>query len=241
MNSDLTIKRQFLLGGFNSEYTLECEISDEELQMLYTSIILDLIPKEAFEDDCLTDLKGRDQQKLECKKEWQMTGEELLFIAGTITEEENVTDEDEENDKKEEKVILKDKDFTLRFHTKFGEFYDTHVRHDLKIVQPLTINQTLYPKRLPESTKIQALRLGIDVFHCRRVIAAFGFTPIVTENLIIECYNNQLNLTIKAEDLKKKNSLPLQKNELLNRLSVIIKKLCSIDIILDYTNKISQH
>lgn len=230
MESSLDLHRQLLPPGYAAEYRLRCPLPRHRMAVLADLLLTTVVPPAALRGEALVDCKGRDAQPpaAEVPERWRPRGEELFFAAGKLTVGSGEAARLEE--------------FAAAVHSSFLAFEGAHhIRHATETIRsrelpsfvPLPALGRVFPLELT------ALRAGLELFESRRFSVSLGFTPIVTQSLWIECYDNTLYLTITAEGLRPRSELPLSRSELGERLDAITLGLCGVRWTEDYIARLN--
>jgi hypothetical protein len=170
------------------------------------------------------DLKGRDATRLineELPSSLRPSGEELAFIAGEIPNDSG--------------------NFQIRLQSSFKQFAGAHhILHDTKLVYrgdlPAAFRPSIIARVFP--LRITHFRLGFEFFKSSFMSLLFGFAPIVNETLLLEADTKTLNILILAEGAKKRDILPLSRNDLFNKLGQVLAQSLKLDICQDYRSKL---
>lgn len=223
MNSTLNFKKQFIFGGYNAEYQLHSKIKPSGIARLTDYILNVVLPAPTLSGGILLDLKGKDFPVAKGSEELL---EEIFYVSGEAPQTQ-ILDDDPNS---EQTVYV---DFTLQILSEFDSFEGNHhIKHRTKIIRSSELPDYLSVGQLGRvfPLKINTLRLGLEVFQSRCFFASLGFAPIVTQTLQISCCKEDLNISITAENLKNKTVKPLQKDDLLNKISFITEELADISI-----------
>ncbi len=232
MESTLEIHKQFLLGGYAARYTLSCRLPTFHISVLTDLALKLLVPESALAAEPIRNLKGRDAQPAaeDLPAPWRPRGEELFFAAGKLflpsTAAERLSD-----------------DFEVRVLTTFLDFQGSHhIRHSVHMERSPALPPFFRIERLGRAfpLEIQAVRVGLELFESRRYAASFGFSPTVTQTLQLECYGDLLKITVTAESLRRRDTLPLAADGLIDRVDRIALQLCGKKLSDDYRSKLDR-
>ena len=179
-------------------------------------------------------MKGRDAQNLiirDIPANEMPTGDEIFFLSGSYP----VTLHSEEISNSASHMH-REEDFSVGIYSGFSEFEGAwHILHNTNINfhGPAPDDLALpYLSGSPEVI-VNRARLGIDLFQSHS-FAFFGFAPFVAQTLLIEIDREFLYLRIEAERLKAKNILPLQREEIIKKLSNIFERFAEFNLLEDY-------
>ena len=235
MESNFSIKKNILFGGFSSTYTIShnSELSESDKLNFAVKCLHQLLPSEVLRNKIIKDFKGRDANNLinhSIAAKLRPTGDELFFILGSAQSQS------QENDKESDSEVVEPEEFSYRIDTIFHEFLGRkHISHSCKSQSYGPLPEALLNKHLdPDpNVKVEALRVGID-FYNAHLFGFLGFAPEVTQTLLIELYQSHLTILISADRLKSKDELPLQQNNTFQILHEILKDMFNFDLNKDY-------
>jgi len=228
MKSQLIHGKRLFPYGHTSTYTLEAELPKDAGSILAHQIITNLIPEEVLRGNELQDLRGRDPNLPLINQTSTIRDYELLFITGIIIPGENGAEEEEPEN------------FTLQITTPFNHSAGIHhIIHKVEIVRAGALPEDIPLKLLTKalSIEIDYLRFGLELYESRLVSGLLGFSPIITQRLLIEFYQGVLHLKIIAEALKKKGVLPLQREGLFEKVREVVKVANGVDLFTEYNLK----
>lgn len=237
MQSSLQLRRNLLFGGYSAEYNIseECTLNSEERQKFAWALLHEILPKDAAAGRNLRNIKGRD--KLNLIDEAIVisdlpTADELFYVSGTAREPlEDSIEQDEEVDEKY---------FFYSINTQFLAFVGSNNIDQSIVIKksgpvPSTLEGSNY--HFVESANIGTLRLGIDLFSAH-IFGFLGFTPEVTQTVLLELNGSELLFRISADRLKKKDEIPLQTDNFLDRLSKVFSDFFQFDLKADYISRL---
>ena len=236
MHTSLDLKRPLFPFGFSAEYKLEADMPRFQMPLIIDFSLRRLLPAAAAAGNGeLSNLKGRDPAALindAISSDDKPQCDEIFFLSGFRFVEECRSPDGSEN--------YSMQPFALRMHTVFKEFIGAH-----RIVYTVQeIREGAFPEEVPTLDLGRAfplaprlMRVGIDLFKSRFLAAALGFTPVVSESLLLECSESSFCMQIRAEGLSEKSSLPLQHEGMLEKLNYIIGSVLNFNFVEDYKKK----
>jgi hypothetical protein len=239
MHSKAIVERTFFPFGFTAEYSAALDITSPKLNRFTELVIKELLPPGALAGESLLDTKGRDPQELindSIPLNLKPHTEELLFANGRII----VPSEAESSDQTEAEA-REPQAFTVSVNTAFEEFEGaSHIRHRVSISRGGALPE-VFP--LPElvallQAEISHLRCGIELFRGHFISSMLGWAPSVAETLLIEGGPERIQIKIVAERLERRDSPPLQRDNLLGKLDKITRETLDFKLVDDYLNKV---
>lgn len=230
MQSTFSTKRRFLIPGHTVNYLFESPLPPFILPDLADRCIKNLLGPIVKKGSALTDIKGRDPQRLLTTVEGNLTpqGEELCFVAGKL-----LTLEDAKTPYKP---------FTVSLLTNFLDFQGPHhIRHTTE-----ERKSAILPRSFPLTDigravliEINHLRIGLELFRSRFFSGMLGFAPTVNQVLLIEANRDSIKVNIQCETVQRKEALPFEKDNILKALDGILNSLLGFKLIEDYVEKLS--
>ena len=220
---------QLLPFGYCAEYSLTIAIKKWELPEIVSHIYDDLLCPIVEAAPKLKDVKGRDiSQALIPISQTPKEGE-LFYIGGKVYSAE------------QSNGSYLEEPFSLSLVTNFDSFEGSHhIIHQSKIERrgplPESITFKTVGKVFPLS--ILNMRLGLQFFRSKFITSMFGFSPSVTETLLIDCSTEEFNLWYKKEGQQTKEFPFLESHNLSTELNKLTEMLFSFNVIDDYNNKI---
>jgi hypothetical protein len=211
-NSQVTIKRNWLLGGSITEFTHSQNINPVELSKL-THNILRVIKAQLFKDNShtteLTNIKGRQKADKLLTTLPPPVDEELLQIAGEIATSS-------------ERDQFNWEPFNFSCQTNFKGFEG--VRSIL--YAPHLVRSAAVPEWYPwwllgagAPIKLGHLRVGLELFTSKFALTRLSFMPIVTETLLLDASDTTLSIKLLTEQPRAVPSNPFKSNPLLASIS----------------------
>ena len=218
--------RSWIFGGFESEYVVKRPLKKLNVPDFIDRIVHDLIPKEAFTEEILTDIKGRDPQNISSRS-WPLDllprSDELAFFSGKM-----FTDVLDDGG-------LASKPFTVSILTEFCDFVGAHhITHRCRVKRenfPDFILLRNIGRIFP--IEIETFRFGVDIFQSRLSTFFLGYTPTVNQGLYIEYLAEELSIRIYGERLKTREERPLSET-ILPKLDRVTADLLGFSIVDDY-------
>ncbi len=237
MKSELKANKRLFLREYSLEYEATFEITPKRACLLADTCLRKLLPKEVFRGEPFRDLKGRDAQVL-LLDGFPTTslphGQELAFLSGELYESE----EDLKNPRE------KRPSFEVSITSPFDEFIGNHhISHRATMTK-----SELFPEFLPvrltgfcAPLKINSMRFALETFESKVSFASIGYSPVVTQRLLLDLIGDTLKVLITAEDYRKTKSLPFEETGELGLVSQAIQKISGNDLLSDFLNKVQEH
>jgi hypothetical protein len=237
MKSSLSLSWQLFPPGYSAEYSLAGAVPSQRLPTFVDSCLNKLLPGEAFLQQTLTDLKGRDLSDPASKDlppSDKPQRDELFFVGGEWFSEKEAQDAEKEEAK------LTPHPFTLQAYTVFDQFVGAHhIVHKVEFENSGQLPPDTAPRLIAKITpiRLKVFRLGLEVFESKLFASMLGFAPAATQTFFIESDEASFRLELTAEGLKSRSSLPLASNNLLNRLQAIMLQIFQFNLLEDYSIK----
>lgn len=203
------------------------------LQGLVFRCLNELLPSAALQGGEISDLKGRDFQSVidpGIPPEYMPVGEELAFAAGRV-----YLDPDD---------LVKGapksgggEPWELRLSSTFKEFSGTHhITHRSSLARRGELPQFVALADIATAVpvRLERFRLGLELFQSRFLYGMLGYTPTVSQSLLIEADEKRIFLKIFAEALKAPDVRPLQADGLFEKLSAILRDELGFDLEKEY-------
>ena len=237
MKVSLNLRRKLIPFGYACDYQLETALKAFDLPLLVDRCLSDLLPIFVRADGNMLDVKGRDPQLVlstHTPPELLPLGEELVFVSGVA-----FLNEDE---LKSGSYVVGStgRSFELRLSSAFKEFSGSHhITHSSALRRegalPGFVELGEIARVFP--LELEHFRLGFDLFQSRFVSNMLGFAPAVSQTVLIDADRQNLRIRILAEALVKRSSLPLERDNLLGRLSAVTSAVIGFDLACDYALK----
>ena len=209
--SSLTARRTFLPPGYTTSYSASLCCSTQ-LDAQFLELIDSVLLQPIISTNLLTDLRG-------C-----LADQAICTLTGTI-------------DNGSEQLPL-----TFSITTKFYDFPSRNeIRHQHATLSNAELATTLSaPTTLSEigalpGLAIERISIGIELFTSTILTRLSGFGPIAAERVVLELLATKLQISIEAEALATTMSLPLLRDDILGKLTAIIKSRYQFSLISDYT------
>lgn len=218
--------------GYRTHYSLTSRLEHEQLPPLAAELTGLINRYSSDPRDILVDLKGRDPSaalELTLKPEAVPTREELLHLEGEI-----VLPALDEADEDTDTVTHP---FYAELYSQFLDFDGPlHIRHRVSEARSELIPADLTFRDLSSAlgVRIDYLRFGLEQFRFNKLSAAFGFAPVVSQYLLLECTACELRLEILAEGLRDRKHLPFSKQGVIDELDRALAATPGIRLIADY-------
>lgn len=223
-SAELTLKRNWILGGYSSEFSLSISLSPDQI-----SDILDCATRALRTHICqdgefrdLSNLKGRDPlEPLLLTGAPPPASEELFAVGGRIAtgaEHDQFTWEP----------------FHYSCSTRFARFEGARtIIHSAHTTRTPTIPEWLPWWLLGAAAPIEPsfFRLGLEFFTSRFVITRLSFVPIVTDTFLLEVVGTTLSCKLKIERPYWKPTNPFEAIPLLRELSDGLLRVCGISLL----------
>ena len=231
MQSSLKVKKPFYLKTYASQYKFSAALAEYTLPALVDSCLSTLLPEKVFGSDKIIDIKGRDKSAFINSKQaesYPARGDEFFYAAGKLISGKSHQGKDLEES------------FWCSLNSRFDSFDEPHhIIHSASRASsdslPEYVDSRLVGKLFP--VRLEYFRLGLSLFESRYTVM-LGYAPVATQNLLIEADNENIHLEISAEALPKKDSLPLEKEDLLMKLDNVLKEILEFDLMSDYQQKL---
>lgn len=230
MKSSLEITRNLVSFGFTVDFSLRVPLTPAALPLLVQAILQQVLPPEIATLSTIRDVKGVDRELIRevLKPDGTVYDQEILFVSGTVPS----PDEPEEGEDTDPDV-LNPVPFEIGVHSVFSEFVGSHhIDHTLRrrITPDFLSGTTLLELLQLPDLSLKSFRGGLDVFTPSRFGGLLGITPTVTETFLISATDQECQLVIRAEGLKKRTDLPLQKFEYFSRLKAVFLEILQVDL-----------
>jgi hypothetical protein len=127
--------------------------------------------------------------------------------------------------------------FDLCCYSPFTRFEGAHhIVHSLEIHRTGALPSWLAPRLLgcAAPIKLRYFRFGLEHFRTRRTFASLGYTPQITESLLLDCCSNTLSLRMTVESDSRKAENPFDRVTQLGLFAKVLRQTSGIDIEGDY-------
>lgn len=231
------LRKKFFPSGFTADYELDVAMDRHAIPDLVDRAINGLLPAEATRRREVTDLKGRDPQSLldpATPAEHLPRGEELVFVAGRVFTDDSQLAAGKLSDP------LRGESFEMRLSTVFKQFSGHHhIVHSTTLERGGARLDGIDVSEVGRAAPvvISRFRLGMELFRSRFMAGALGYTPTVSDALMLEASGESLRVRIWAEAMKNRSDLPLSRDGLFDKVSSLVKDITGFDIAADYRSK----
>lgn len=230
VRSMLKVRKRLLPYGYEASYELEASLNPAQLSLFADGCITDLLPAEALRKGKIVDFKGRDRLQSagpEAPQAFQ-NGDELFYLEGKVLALE------------EETSPPADSPFIFALTTHFSGFLGAqHIEHGVELQRqgelPAFVQFANAARAVP--IELRCMRLGVNLFRGKYLSSFLGFSPVVTESLLIHAIGSRLHLRIEADSLPTRSTLPLAKGDLLQRLNALLLSIFEFSVIDDYQRR----
>lgn len=234
--SSLSTNWRFFPLGFACEYLFSTPLVKFQLSEVTDYILRHFIPAGLLEAPAVTDLKGRDAGRMIACDEYHHrvpARDELLYLAGELYFP-NL-------DAAAAEPGLVTEGFEVSLRTPFKEFEGSqHIVHSVETTRhgalPDYVPLRCIGRIIP--AKVTVLRFAIDVFHAKFFSSFIGFSPVVTQSLLIDADTQNFALQIAAESLPKRDTLPLKRLDYFDGVAELLRELFNFDFRADYQEKL---
>ncbi|RIL12642.1 MAG: hypothetical protein DCC75_00025 [Proteobacteria bacterium] len=236
MEHSFNIKHKLLPYGYAVEYQLKLDLKRFTLPLVVDGCLKDLIPDQAYQEQLLMDIKGRDPMNLidhniseTCKPD----ADELIYIAGELLAcEAQLPVTGWQGSKLP---------FEVRVNTRFKEFVGAkHISHSLQVERKGALPHDIPIRELGWvfPVRIKNFRLGVDFFASPFLSNWLGFTPTVFQTLLIEADESAVNLKIISEGMKSRSAPPLP---VMDQVCSVMKQALGFSIEEHYQSALSSN
>ena len=215
---NLSRKRNWLSPGWHSIFELTAELDGSSASIAIDALSRLLAAQLANARE-LIDLKGADSGI------YQGGSGPLIRVAGNCF---LPAEPDQEVREKEP--------FSLELNTQYKEFnLAGSIVHTTKLERKGPLPHSIPLKNIGRvfPLDVEQFEVGIDFYKTKRY-PLVGVSPVVTETLKIKCTKNQLELSIDADQLQTKETLPLARWGLFDDLSKILAQSFALDLRANY-------
>ncbi len=202
----VSVKRRLFPFGFETIHSFAVESSPVKLSAFCNACAQHLIPAAAFSGGELRDIKGGDPAE---------HGDEGWLISRAAHENELFYVEGE---------LLNEK-FSLALTTPFVRFEGNHhiifkgsVLEHGELSQHLPLTNAFPRIALLIPLRIAYMKISLDIFKSSRA-SVLGFSPVVTENVLIEGSDSTIRVRILSEGRAEVTRGPLENREITEALS----------------------
>ncbi|MCB9029478.1 MAG: hypothetical protein H6619_00365 [Deltaproteobacteria bacterium] len=181
-----------------------------EITAAQQSILLDRCLRELLNQELLLSSSAIDIKGIDSKSK-----EKLLSIRGEVFLSETERDP-----------------FELDILTHFQEFDGVHhIKHSLEEIRAGSLPNFVQTQNLGRVFPLNLTEwsIGLEIFESRRTLV-LGYAPQATQSLEIKCSVDKLEIEISTESQEKKETLPLQKLNLLEKLDKILSDVINLRI-----------
>lgn len=237
MKADLKIHRDILFGGFSAEYSVTLGLETDSTKLLrFAEGFLKVLPQEIIKQREVQDIKGRDAGNLinrSVPPGFLPVGDEYFYLGGILKGPE--PDEDEDVPAEEGET------FFISLNSKFADFSGSmHIVHNSIISSGGGIPENFSLRDISEDLEadIEVMRAGIDLFESHR-LSFVGFAPQVTQTFLFEAGPEMIQIKITGERLKTRNSLPLERDDLIVKINNLLVSVFDFNLITDYKSRLN--
>lgn len=235
----LKIRRTFLPWGYGIEYCFNSQLDQKKLNRLTAGCINRIIPELGRPNDEIEDLKGLQVSRLSLTQLSlpQSPSNEIFFLSASMPPLPSDAQDEASEEQQESAPPLK---LHLSVRTEYkGLLKKGHVAHRLAISRSPAVPNEIFIRdliELPDVT-IDYFSLGAEIFYPQFFSSALGLAPLATEKFSMQASAEKLTMTIESVGLKNRNTLPLQKNQLFNKLSKLLTATLDFDLTSDYLKR----
>jgi hypothetical protein len=229
----LELRKNWILGGYSSTFVSSSELSDVGLCDLVDGCLRTLLPVVCPENGKteLLDFKGRNQLDEILPGLPAAHKDELFRIGGECAVEQ-------------EKEGFAWDHFDLCCYSPFARFEGTHhIVHSIEIKRTGAIPAWLPPRLLGSAApiKLRYFRFGLEHFQSRRTFASLGYTPQITESLLLDCCSNTLSIRMTVESDSRKVENPFERVPQLRIFAEVLHQSAGIDVQTEYMRDLREN
>ncbi len=223
MQNRATIRQNLFRGTFHSEIQISIPMPALGLSLIADSMVRSLLPQAAYSQGEVHDCRGADAGRWREGK--QSNQYELLFrVAGDYFSQGEIPAQQIPNT------------FEIRVESAFARFEGSHhIVHQLGLHEkgglsdylPLAIAMRDIGRLVP--MRLKRIDLGMEFFESKRYMV-FGFAPVVTEYFTLSATSETLALSIGADSLPSRESVPLSRSEYFEKLRRLLLECCNFDL-----------
>lgn len=236
----LKVRRTFLPWGYGIEYCFNSQSDQKKLNQLAAGCINRIIPELGRPNDEIEDLKGLPVPRMKPTKLFlpKPLANEIFFLSASMPPlPSDKQDEDLEDQQESSPPAIQ---LQLSVTTEYkGLLKKGHVAHRLAISRSPAVPNEIFIRdliELPDIT-IDYFSLGAEIFYPQFFSSALGLAPLATEKFSMQGSAEKLIMTIESVGLKNRNTLPLQKDQLFDKLSKLLTATLDFDLTSDYLKR----
>ncbi len=222
----LELRKNWILGGYSCTFDSTSQLTDPAVCDLVDGCLRTLLPGvcsgNAYTE--LVDFKGRNPFDELLPGLPTAHKDELFRIGGDCAVEE-------------ENQGFSWDCFEVCGYSPFARFQGTHhIVHSLEIARTGALPAWLPPHLLGSAAPIRLryFRFGLEHFHSRRTFASLGYTPQITESLLLDCSSNTLRMRIAVESDSRKIEDPFDRLPHLRVWANLLFQISGFDIQNEY-------
>ncbi len=229
--SELTRKRGWLLGGYDSLYQLNIPLATHSHIAILDFLSNHLLPlvTRVEQDFEILNFKGRDSAQVAPKAIGKIAprNNELL----TVNLELLNPDSSRTNEELDANYSLT----TTYLGTNSGK-----IKHALKIERSSDLPAGLSAAHLCRlvPAQVKQFRFGVNEFRNSFVGASLGYSPSIFRSFLIDANEGNLTLQLKEEKQRSLNDLPWGDSPILQQAHVMLLRICDFPLIEELQNKI---
>jgi hypothetical protein len=214
--TQLTTKRNWLLGGSLTEFTHTQAIHPAQLSDLTNKLLNSLkgLLSDSPSNPELINLKGRERTQVVLNELPTPNDQELLSVSGEITISPNAETKSDQWEP-----------FSVTCQTSFKRFEGAH---SIVFTPHLLVSRAIpewYPWWLVGAgapIRLKHLRFGLELFTSKFALTRLSFMPIVTETLLIDATETTLGIKLTTEQPRARPNNPFITNPILASASEAI-------------------
>lgn len=223
-----SLKRNWILGGFNVEQSHTCALTHTQLSDLIDST-LNAVHLRLPSTQTL-DCKGRNHYDTLLPGIPGEADGEVFRVGGEIATGDTPTDFEWSH-------------FEASCHSQFKAFEGNHhITHALKHHQTATVPEWLPWRLLGAAAPIRPryFRLGLERFQSRFTLASFGYLPQVTDSLLLDATDSTLMLKLAIERRTWKPTDPFAEFPPFGAIALALRQSLSLDIAAHFREELAQ-
>lgn len=208
MQIDINTKKSWFSKQWVKEITASGTVSAEQFSFVVHQLLKQIAPRELFEQDSVRDLKGRD------------AGQKLL-----------TTFDGDHSPKEQEFLFLSaysdrsDTELTYGIYSDFKAFEGSHIDHSIRRDRSFSLPGFFQPELFGyvAPLTITHFRFALERFQNMFKALSFGYTPEVTERLLVDYHRGELKILASSENLEKEQDLPFAKGGEVSRILALLE------------------